>query len=110
MLKRMEIKHEVTVLTNGKLAFDYLITNCSSNSNNCPAFVILDHHMSVMDGMELMEALNKIDLLRNNNVVFLLLAINTTPQQIEIFKDLGVQEFTSKPLSKQTKQFAKPGV
>lgn len=102
ILNKLGITHEIQVLTNGKLALDHLRENCGASPENCPSLVILDHHMPVMDGMELMEALNKTDVLDNNEIVFLLLAIHTTPQEQEVFKGLGIQEFTSKPLSKQT--------
>ena len=102
ILNKLGISHEVKVLNNGKLALDHLLTHCGSASENCPALVILDHHMPIMDGMELMQALNKTDVLANSNIVFLLLAVNTTLREQEVFKNLGVQEFTSKPLSRQT--------
>ena len=34
--------------------------------------------------------------------IFILLAVHTTLQDQEVFKKLGVQEFTSKPLSRHT--------
>ena len=102
ILTKLGISHEIKVLTNGKLALDHLLAHCASSAESCPALVILDHHMPVMDGMELMQALHKKDVLENSSIVFLLLAINTTAQEQEVFKKLGVQEFTYKPLSKQT--------
>ncbi|MDQ3289670.1 MAG: response regulator [Bacteroidota bacterium] len=101
LLSNLHIAEEIIVLTNGKLALDYILVNCSSPEKPCPALVILDHHMPVMDGLELMKALNQDGILKHSEIVFLLLAVHTRPAEIEAFTQLGVQEFTPKPLSKE---------
>lgn len=100
ILKDLEIAEEIKVLTNGKLGLDYLINCVNQPNSNCPALLILDHHMPVMDGMALMQNLNSLGILEKIQMVVLLLAVQTKPDDLESFKDLGVQEFTSKPLSK----------
>ncbi len=102
ILNDLNIAQEIKVLTNGKLAFDYVLDSCNSPEKNCPALIILDHHMPVMDGLELMHYLHTDGILKKMETVFILLAVHTTPQDQEVFKQFGVQEFTSKPLSKQT--------
>jgi len=101
LLQGFKIAEEIKVLTNGKLAFDYILENCAETNESCPNLIILDHHMPVMDGMELMEALHSNGIITRMDVVFLLLAIQTKPEEQEVFRKLGVQEFTSKPLSKK---------
>ncbi|QMU29530.1 response regulator [Adhaeribacter radiodurans] len=102
LLKSLQIAEEVKVLTDGKLALDYILENCFTENHYCPGLVILDHHMPVMDGLELMEALNKNGIIKSLEIVFLLLAVHTKPEEQEAFRKLGVQEFTPKPLSKRT--------
>lgn len=102
LLKDLNIAKEIKILTNGKLGFDYLLENCDRGNNSCPGLIILDHHMPVMDGLELMKSLHKTGILERIEAVFLLLAIQTKPEEKEIFQELGVQEFTAKPLSKKT--------
>ena len=58
--------------------------------------------MPVMDGLEMMQALKERDFINNQRIVFILLGVHSTPSQIEEFKKLGVQEYTSKPLSQET--------
>ncbi|MCC9137012.1 response regulator [Pontibacter silvestris] len=101
LLSSLEIAEEVKVLTDGQLAYDYLTRRWQTNPNS-PELVILDHHMPVMDGKKLMQLLNKEGLLERVEVVYLLLAIASSKEDIKHFKELGVQEFTSKPLSKET--------
>ena len=102
LLTDLKIAQEIQVLTNGELAFDYLMAHCAAPNPGCPALVVLDHHMPIMDGLEMMEALQASGVLKKMEVVFLLLAIHSSPQDQEAFKKLGVQEFTPKPLSKKT--------
>jgi CheY-like chemotaxis protein len=102
LLKGLYIAEEVKVAVNGKLALEYMHENCGSALKVCPELIILDHHMPVMDGMEFMQALNKIDFVNRAEVVFILLAIDSRKEDIEKFKRLGVQEFITKPLSQKT--------
>jgi CheY-like chemotaxis protein len=102
LLKGLYIAEEVKVAVNGKLALEYMHENCGSVLKVCPELIILDHHMPVMDGMEFMQALNKIDFVNRAEVVFILLAIDSRKEDIEKFKRLGVQEFITKPLSQKT--------
>jgi CheY-like chemotaxis protein len=101
ILKELNISEEVTVLNNGKEALEYLLPNGES-AHCCPELVILDHNMPIMDGLELMKALNDIDFVNRSKVVFLLLAVDSREEHIEEFQRLGVQEFTRKPISKET--------
>ncbi len=68
----------------------------------CPELIIFDHHMPIMDGMEFIKALNDIGFVNREEVVFILLAIDSKKEDIEEFQRLGVQEFTYKPLSEKT--------
>lgn len=101
LLLSLDIAEQVKVLPNGALAYRYLEETWKKDKT-CPELIILDHHMPVMDGMELMEKLNWEGLLDEVEAVFLLLAVNSSKQDIELFRVLGVQEFTDKPLSKET--------
>jgi response regulator RpfG family c-di-GMP phosphodiesterase len=55
-----------------------------------------------MDGLEMMQQLKSRNYINTQRIVFILLGTHSTPAQIEAFKKLGVQEYTSKPLSEQT--------
>ena len=101
LLNDLKFAEEIVVLTNGKLAFDYIQENCNTPTKSCPALIILDHHMPVMDGMEFMKLLNNSGILKTMEVVVLLLAVQTKPEDLILFQKLGVQEFTPKPLSKK---------
>ncbi|GAB3822025.1 hypothetical protein GCM10028895_25480 [Pontibacter rugosus] len=89
------------MLTDGQQAYNYL-SEAWKVDKTCPELIILDHHMPILDGLGLMEKLNWSGKLNNVEAVFLLLALNTSKDDIRLFKELGVQEFTDKPLCKAT--------
>lgn len=55
-----------------------------------------------MDGMEMLMRLTHNQYIERHSVVFILLGIDTTPADLKIYIDLGVQEYTSKPPDEET--------
>ncbi|QCR21577.1 response regulator [Pontibacter sp. SGAir0037] len=102
IVREMRFAEEIELLRNGKDGFKYIQKHCDNSPESCPDLVILDHHMPVMDGLEMMENLQEIGILSKIRAVFLLLAVNSEEQDIRKFMELGVQEYTQKPLSKET--------
>ena len=101
LLEWLKITEDIDIVTDGKQALEYLVGQCVTPKSECPELIILDHHMPVMDGLELMHALNAVGFLKENKVVFLLLSIQSRKIDVDVFKQLGVQEFTNKPLSEK---------
>lgn len=101
LLRSLDICEQVTVKLNGELGYNYLLETWQ-NDKSRPELIILDHHMPVMDGLELMERLGRKGLLDQVTVVFLLLAVDSSKAEIQLFQKAGVQEFTDKPLCKET--------
>lgn len=99
LLEGLNIAREVQVIEDGEKAFEYLARCGKDFSQGCPEFIIFDHQMPNMDGMELIEALDKINFIRENKVVFMYLGVSSVQADVESMKELGVHEFTIKPLS-----------
>lgn len=99
LLEELNIAEEIMVLTNGKQALEHILDHCATAYKICPEIVIFDHFMPVMDGMEFIKALHTSDFINRSKVVFILLGIQSKPEDIAAFQRLGVQEFTTKPLS-----------
>lgn len=100
ILEELHIAEEIVVLTNGNLGLNYLLESCKS-FDSCPELVIFDHRMPIMDGMEMMLNLKQVGFLDRAKVVFILLGIHSKSEDITKFSELGVQEYTDKPLSKE---------
>jgi CheY-like chemotaxis protein len=101
LLEKLAIADFVKVVRNGKEGIDFIKTACKPEERICPEFIILDNHMPVMDGIEFMEQLNKENFINRDEVVILALAATYTEEDMEKLRNLGVQEFTNKPLSKE---------
>ncbi len=101
LLKELDISKQIHVATSGYKALQYVLENCESVHKTCPELIIFDHYMPIMNGMEFIKELHKIDFINKHEVIFILLGIHSKPEDIQEFKRLGVQEFTSKPLSKE---------
>ncbi len=99
ILESLNIAEEIQVIEDGERAFNYLIRCAGIGSLLCPEFVIFDHQMPNMDGTELIEALNEVNFMKENKVVFMFLGVNAARKDLEVLKDLGIREFASKPLS-----------
>lgn len=106
IVTEMRITQHVKVLHNGKEALEYISESCGIDHNACPELIILDHFMPEMDGMQFMKKLHENGLIEKMRTVFLLLAVHTDIKDLKHFEDLGVQEFTDKPLSKKRLQEA----
>lgn len=99
LLEGLNIAEEVQVIEDGEKAFEYLASCGESSSQGCPELIIFDHQMPNMDGRELIEALDEINFIKENKVVFMFLGVSSIQADVETMKELGVQEFTTKPLS-----------
>ena len=102
ILEELDIYKHLVVLFNGKEALDYIIQECVIPDKLEIDLIILDHHMPVMDGKEFMEEFNKRHFKGKEDIKILLLGAHSTLKDLEMFKELGVHDFTSKPLSKET--------
>lgn len=101
LLEGLSIAREVQVIEDGAKAFEYLLQCAGEFLKTCPEFVIFDHQMAEMDGRELIEALNNIGFMERSRSVFMYLNVNAQQKDIDALKELGVQEFTTKPLSEE---------
>ncbi|MBC7920917.1 MAG: response regulator [Ferruginibacter sp.] len=102
ILRDLQITNHIEVLLNGQQALAYLRQVCQfKEAVSCPALVLFDHFMPVMDGLEFIQALHQIDFIPQHNAIFVLLGIHTNQADVKTFQELGVHEFTTKPLSKE---------
>ena len=102
ILEETEIVEKVDVVTDGKQSLEYLLNACGESNRPCPDLVIFDHHLPVMDGLEMVRELNALDFINKHDTVFLLLGINTLQKDIQLYTEQGICEIATKPLSERT--------
>src|SRR4028119_1609547 len=55
-IEEIDIAQHIAAVYNGRQALDFLQQNCSDDGEGfCPAFILLDLNMPVMDGFEFLE-------------------------------------------------------
>jgi CheY-like chemotaxis protein len=57
--------------------------------------------MPIMDGQEFLTNIQSLNIINRNDIVILVLAIETRKDDIIKYKNLGVLEFYTKPLDNQ---------
>lgn len=101
LLEGLNIAKEVQVIEDGEKAFQYLLQCAGDNYKTCPELVIFDHQMPNMDGRELIEALHNIGFIESSGSIFMYLNVNASQKDVDVLKELGINEFTTKPLSEE---------
>lgn len=102
ILMSLGITEKITVKTNGKSGLDFVRESCSGSNPACPQIIIFDFNMPVMDGLEFLKALNELELQKKFQTVLLLLAVQIPQDMLIEFLNLGIQEYTLKPLDEPT--------
>jgi CheY-like chemotaxis protein len=102
IITRLNIAERVHVFTNGDEAITFIEHECLEGRRICSSIILLDHWMPVMDGMEFLEELNRLGISNRDEVYILLLAVHTSAEELGRYQDLGIQDFTSKPLDEIT--------
>ena len=100
LLRRMAVTDAVLVATNGREAPELLQTHCEQpTSPTCPALILLDMKMPIMDGMEFLEAYAQRPANRNPSVVIIMLTTSLNPRDVERMNALPIAGYLTKPLT-----------
>lgn len=101
LIDKLQITESIKITKNGKEALDFVTERCVPKDLICPELIILDSRMPVMDGSEFLKALNSLNLSNRSNIIIVALTANFRNEDMEKYKHLGVNEFSSKPLSEK---------
>ena len=84
---------------NGQLALDLLRIHCQPPAPDCPALVLLDINMPVMDGLAFLEAYQHLPAAERQGTVVVMLTTSVNPRDLARLQGLPVAGFLSKPLT-----------
>jgi len=102
LLIKLKIAETITIKSNGREGLNFINQKCISDSPYCPQFIIFDYNMPVMDGLEFLKEINRINFRKDYQVVLLLLAVQIPPHLLKEFVTLGISDYTTKPLDEET--------
>ncbi|GAA4054908.1 response regulator [Hymenobacter glaciei] len=101
LLRRMAISDAVLVAGNGQEALKLLHAHCElPTSPTCPALILLDMKMPIMNGFEFLQAYAQRPERDNPTVVIIMLTTSLNPKDIEQMQGLPIAGYLTKPLTR----------
>jgi CheY-like chemotaxis protein len=101
LLERLEVADQVLVALNGQEALDLLAAHCQDATTTCPALVLLDIKMPVLDGFGFLAAYQELPLAQQRANVIVMLTTSLHPLDMERLEQFPVAWYLNKPLTQE---------
>ncbi|WP_035564914.1 response regulator [Hymenobacter sp. IS2118] len=99
LLKRLAVTDTLLVALNGQEALDLLKIHCREATEECPALILLDVKMPVMDGFTFLEAYEELPLPQKSAIIIVMLTTSLHPLDLDRVQKLNIAGFLNKPLT-----------
>ncbi|OWP61887.1 response regulator [Hymenobacter amundsenii] len=102
LLRRMAVSDAVLVAGNGQQALDLLHNHCKAPSSpTCPALILLDMKMPIMNGFEFLQAYAQRPERENPTVVIIMLTTSLNAVDVAKMQGLPIAGYLTKPLTRE---------
>ncbi|RZK62877.1 MAG: response regulator [Hymenobacter sp.] len=99
LLNRLQVAEQLLVAENGREALATLTQACTTPHTTCPALILLDINMPVMNGIEFLEAYQELPLAQRQATVVVLLTTSVSPRDLTRVQALPIAGTLTKPLT-----------
>jgi len=101
LLEKLAVTDTLLVAQNGQQALDLLAVHCQGASPTCPALILLDVNMPVLDGFGFLEAYHELPLLAQpESIIIVMLTTSLHPHDVRRAQELHATGFLDKPLTR----------
>ncbi|MDQ3393244.1 MAG: response regulator [Bacteroidota bacterium] len=105
MIKEINADSEIIVANDGNEALNILLDSQDllkiNNQNNLPELIFLDIHMPGMDGIEFLDVIFKLEIVKNNNIPIYLLTSSDYHKDFEKASHYKIEGYIAKPISNE---------
>jgi CheY-like chemotaxis protein len=106
IISRADFTDELLIASNGrdaiKLVEDRYKEYKENGCSRVPNLILLDINMPIMDGFGFLDNMQTVACFQDESIVVAVLTTSLNPRDIERVKQAGVNEFLSKPLTKES--------
>jgi CheY-like chemotaxis protein len=99
LLEELALTDKLLVALNGKDAMALIEENCAATIG-CPALILLDVNMPVMNGFDFLAAYEQMVAASQSSVI-IMLSTSLHPRDVQRVEALNIAGFLNKPLTKE---------
>ena len=97
LFQKLDVAEKLLVAHDGLEALELIRQNCPGP--HCPALILLDINMPIMDGFEFLKKYAQLEKERQSPVIIIMLTTSLNPQDVEKVGQAAVTGLLNKPLT-----------